>query len=321
MSESKEMRVGRRKLTVSNLDKVLYPAAGFTKGQVIDYYARIAPVLVPHLARRPVTLKRYPDGVEGEFFYEKNCPAHRPPWVQVQAVESRHKPLPTQHCVIDDAASLVWAANLASIEMHTLLAKAPALDRPTQMVFDLDPGPPAALLECLPVAVRLRDVLAGVGLRCFAKTSGGKGLHLAVPLNTAVSFDETKQLSNALALLLERDDPERVTSKMRKELRAGRVFVDWSQNDSHKTTVCVYSLRARPRPTVSMPVTWEEIESAIRRKDASRLVFEAEAALRRVEKEGDLFAEVLTLRQKLPAVARAENPAKTRPRRRAGAGR
>jgi bifunctional non-homologous end joining protein LigD len=298
---AQELRVGRRVVRLSNVDKVLYPAADFTKGDVIHYYLRIARVMLPHLRGRPITLKRYPNGVDGKFFYEKRCPSHRPPWVATLSVDSKASPEGLAYCHINDAASLVWLANLASLEVHPLLSRAPHFDRPALMVFDFDPGPPAGVIEAATIAVRLRDMLAQIGLKSFAKTSGGKGIHMAVPLNTSVTFDDTKDFARAIAQLLERKAPDEVVSKMSKSLRSGKVLVDWSQNDSHKTTACVYSLRARQRPTVSAPVSWKEVESAIRRKKASALTFEADEVLRRVAAHGDLFEPVLKLKQKLPA--------------------
>ncbi|WP_428938907.1 non-homologous end-joining DNA ligase [Fontivita pretiosa] len=294
------LRIGQRKLALSNLDKVLYPRAGFTKGDVIDYCRRIAPVLLKHLKGRPVTLKRYPAGVTGKFFYEKNCPAHKPPWVATLRVRGTQSVI--NYCLVDHLATLLWVANLASLELHTLLWRQNHLGRPTAMVFDLDPGAPAGLIDCLPLALRLRDMLENMGLKCFGKTSGGKGFHVYVPLNTAVTFDQTKHFAHSLAQVLERAGPNKVTSVMRKDLRKEKVLVDWSQNDEHKTTVCVYSLRAKQRPAVSTPVTWLEVENALRRRDIERLTFEPEDVLRRVEEHGDLFAGVLNLRQKLPAV-------------------
>lgn len=292
------LRIGRRTVDVSNLGKVLYPASGFTKGDVIHYYSEIAPVLLPHLKNRPLTLKRYPNGVDQPFFYEKMCPSHRPDWVATARMETTSRPL--DFCLANDAATLVWVANLASLELHTLLARKTNLERPTMMVFDHDPGEGADLLDCIGVAMRFREMLQHLGLQSFAKTSGGKGLHLYVPLNSAVTFDETKSFSRAIAQLLEKEDPRHVTTNMRKDLRVGKVFVDWSQNDRHKTTVCVYSLRARSRPTVSTPVEWEELDRAARKKDASMLVFETEDVLKRVAKKGDLFEPILHLKQKLP---------------------
>jgi bifunctional non-homologous end joining protein LigD len=299
MSNKAELIVEGRKLPVSNLDKVLYPKAGFTKGELIDYYIRVAPMLLPHLKDRPLTMKRYPNGVEAEFFYEKNCPAHRPAWVKTAKVWSEGNQRYMHYCLIQDLPTLVWAANLADIELHTSLARKRNVARPTVMVFDLDPGAPADIVQCCQVGLWLRDLLAKVKLKSFAKTSGSKGLQVYVPLNTPVTFDRTKDLSRALAQHLEREHPKLVISKMARALRAGKVFVDWSQNDEHKTTINVYSLRAREQPTVSTPVTWKEVETALKKKDASLLVFPAARVLQRVEKLGDLFAPVNTLKQKI----------------------
>jgi bifunctional non-homologous end joining protein LigD len=295
--------VAGHELTLSNLDKVLYPQAGFTKGQVIDYYTRIAPVMLPHLKDRSITLKRYPDGVEGPFFFEKNCPVYHPKWVQTAKVNYGEGKKTVEHCVISNAPALVWVANLASLELHVSLAKAKAIERPTCMAFDLDPGEGATILDCLRIGLHLRDMLAKLKLECFAKTSGGKGLHVYVPLNTPTTYEATKPLSRALAETLEKQFPDAITSNMSKALRHKKVFIDWSQNSLHKTTCAVYSLRARPRPTASTPVTWDEVSAALKKRDAERLVFEADAVLRRVEKHGDLFARVLTMKQKLPKLA------------------
>ena len=289
-----------KRLSLSNLDKVLYPSSGFTKGQVIDYYARIAPALLPHLRGRPVTMKRYPDGVDGEYFYEKNAPKHRPEWVKTAPIWSRHNRRHINYLLVDDLPTLTWLANLASLEIHPSLALATDINQPTMMVFDLDPGAPANIVQCAQVGVWLRDVFQHWGLQCFPKTSGSKGLQVYVPLHTPTTYDVTKPFAHALARLLEHDHPELVVSDMKKEVRAGKVFVDWSQNDEHKTTVSVYSLRAREHPTVSTPVTWDEVEKALKKKDASLLVFEAPKVIERFEKMGDLHAPVLELKQKLP---------------------
>jgi bifunctional non-homologous end joining protein LigD len=294
------VEVGGRQLTLSNLDKVLYPEAGFTKGQVIDYYSRIAGVLVPHLEGRPLTLKRYPNGVASQFFYEKNCPKHRPPWVATTPIYAGRKNELMDYCVANDLPTLVWMANLAALELHPSLSRAPEIQRPTMMVFDLDPGPPAALLECTQVALLLKDVLDQFGLQSFPKTSGSKGLQIYVPLNTDVTYDDTKPFAHALAKMLEAQHPGQVLSLMKKELRTGKVFIDWSQNDEHKTTVSIYSLRARPRPTASTPVTWDEVAGAAEQGNADDLVFEAPAVLDRVAEHGDLSAPLLSLEQRLP---------------------
>ncbi len=291
-----------KRLSLTNLDKVLYPATGFTKGQVIDYYARIAPALLPHLRGRPVTMKRYPNGVEAEFFYEKNAPKHRPDWVKTAAIWSRHNRRHINYLLVDDLPTLVWLANLASLEIHPSLALAKDYDCPTMLVFDLDPGAPANIVQCSQVGLWLREIFEHWGLQCFPKTSGSKGLQVYVPLNTPTSYDVTKTFANALARLLEHEHPELIVSDMKKSVRGGKIFVDWSQNDEHKTTVSVYSLRAREHPTVSTPVTWEEVEKTFKKKDPSLLVFEAPDVIERFEKMGDLHAPVLELKQKLPDV-------------------
>ena len=274
----------------------MYPETGFTKGQVIDYYTRIAPAVLPHLRDRPLTLKRYPNGVEGGHFYEKQCPSHRPDWVRSEPVELRSKTI--HFCVCDDLATLVWLANLADLELHPSLSKVPEVERPTVMAFDLDPGPGTGLRECCEVALLLRDALGHLGLESFPKTSGSKGIQVYVPLNVdGVDYDHgTKRLSNALARHLESQHPKLIVSTQRKELRKNRVLIDWSQNDEHKTTVGVYSLRARERPTVSTPLAWDEVETG----DADALVFETGDVLTRVEERGDLFAPVAELEQELP---------------------
>jgi bifunctional non-homologous end joining protein LigD len=296
-----EVEIGGRQLKLSNFDKVLYPEAGFTKGQVIDYYTRIAPVLLPHLHQRALTLKRYPNGVDGQFFYEKNCPKHRPPWVETLSVWSARNKADVNYCLIDELAGLVWVANLASLELHTSLSHARDIQRPSMLVFDLDPGPPATVVECGQVALWLREVLGDLGLQAFPKTSGSKGLQIYVPLNTPVTYNEAKPFAHAMAKLLERQHPAEVLSVMTKDLRTGKVFIDWSQNDDSKTTVCVYSLRARPRPTVSTPVTWDEVEAVVASGNPDDLVFEADAVLARVEARGDLFGPLCELEQALPA--------------------
>src|SRR5437762_3554924 len=294
------LRIGRRVLKLSNLEKVLYPAADFTKGDVIHYYLRIARTVLPHLKGRPLTLKRYPNGVDGMHFYEKRCPSHKPDWITTSKVSSNKHGGWINYCIADDVTALVWIANLASLELHPLLSRTPHIDRPTMMVFDFDPGAPAGVLDAVKIALRVRDMLAELGLKSFPKTSGGKGIHLAVPLNTPVTFDDTKNFSRAIAQLLERQDPDHVISRMSKALRPGKIFVDWSQNDEHKTTACVYSLRAKQRPTVSTPVTWKEMESALSKDDPDALTFETNDVLDRVARLGDLFEPVLKLKQRLP---------------------
>jgi len=283
-------------LSLSNLDKLMYPATGFTKGHVIDYYTRVAPALLPHLRDRPLTLKRYPNGVDGGHFYEKQCPSHRPDWVRSEPVELSSKTI--DFCICDDLPTLVWLANLADLELHPSLSRVPEVERPTVMAFDLDPGAGSGLAECCEVAVILRDALQQLGLECFPKTSGSKGIQVYVPLNVDdVDYDHgTKLISNALARHLEAAHPKLIVSSQKKELRRNKVLIDWSQNDEHKTTVGVYSLRARERPTVSTPLAWDEVEAG----DPEALVFEADDVLARVEEHGDLFAPVEQLQQRLP---------------------
>jgi bifunctional non-homologous end joining protein LigD len=283
--------VGGRQVKLSNLDKVLYPEAGFAKRDVIDYHARIAPIILPHLEGRALTLKRYPNGVDAQFFYEKNAPSHRPEWVTTARVGS------IDYVVVDQEATLVWLANLADLELHTSLALADEPQRPTLVAFDLDPGPPATVVECCRVAELLRGMFEGLGLECFAKTSGSKGMQVYLPLNSEATFAQTKGFSKAVAELLAREEPELVVARQTKSARAGKVLVDWGQNDVNKTTVSVYSLRAMARPTVSTPVTWDEVRATRVPED---LTFEARDVLRRADEHGDLFAPVLTLVQRLP---------------------
>ncbi len=300
MSQKAQLVVEGRKLSVSNLEKILYPKVRFTKGHVIDYFIRVAPVLLPHLKDRPLTMKRYPDGVEGEFFYEKNCPSHRPQWVKTAKVWSEGNQRLMHYCLANDLPTLVWAANLADLELHTSLSRKDKIERPTMTVFDLDPGPPADIVQCCQVGIWLRGLLAKVKLKSFAKTSGSKGLQVYVPLNTPVTYDDTKGLSRSLAQQLESEHPDLVTSNMSKAVRKGKVFVDWSQNDEHKTTICVYSLRAKEEPTVSTPVTWNEVENCLKKKNAELLKFRSDQVLARMEKLGDLFEPVENLKQKPP---------------------
>jgi bifunctional non-homologous end joining protein LigD len=293
-SQRLEVDVDGHRLSLSNLDKVLYPAAGFTKGQVIDYYTRISPYVLPHLCERPLTLKRYPNGVEGGHFYEKKRPSHAPAWVRSEVMDG------IDFVVCDDRVTLVWLANLADLELHPSLAKVGDYTSPTVVAFDLDPGPPATVVECAEVAVRLRGALQGIGLECFPKTSGSKGMQVYLPLNTPCSYERTRPFAHTVAQALERSDPSLIVSIMRKDVRAGKVFVDWSQNDQHKTTVGVYSLRAMDRPTVSTPVTWEEVDRVRRSGDPADLRFTADQVLERVAAHGDLWAPVAELVQKLP---------------------
>lgn len=300
------IEVEGREIKLSNLDKVLYPKTGFTKGQVVDYYIRIAPVLLPHLAGRPLTLKRYPEGVEGMHFYEKNCPQYRPEWMKTAKVWSEGNNRFMYYCVVADLPSLVWLGNLADLELHTSLAEAPDTQTPTVIAFDLDPGAPANIVQCCEVGLWIKKIFETFELQSFAKTSGSKGLQVYVPLNTKVTYGQTKPFAQAIARLLEGQYPDRVVSDMKKSLRANRVFVDWSQNDDHKTTVCVYSLRAKERPTVSTPVTWQEVENCLEKEDPESLAFLSDEVLKRVEKMGDLFEPVLKLKQNLPELESLE---------------
>ncbi|HMB84687.1 MAG TPA: non-homologous end-joining DNA ligase [Terriglobales bacterium] len=303
MSAPTIVEVQGRKLKLTNLEKVLYPATGFTKRQVLDFYVRVAPALVPHLAGRALTMKRYPEGVDQEYLFEKNAPMHRPDWVKTAPIwsESNHR---TIHFILaNDLPTLVWIANLASIELHPSLSVAADIRTPTMIVFDLDPGPPANIVQCAQVGLWVRAIFDHFGLQSFPKTSGSKGLQIYVPLNTKTSYEQTKAFAHAIARLLEQEHPELVVSDMKKAVRTNKVFVDWSQNDQHKTTISVYSLRAREHPTVSTPVTWDEVEQTLKKKDAGRLGFAAKDVLARVEKMGDLFEPVLKLKQKLPQLA------------------
>jgi bifunctional non-homologous end joining protein LigD len=288
-----------RRLT--NPTKVLYPAAGLTKQQVVDYYTAIAPALLPHLRDRPLTVKRYPDGVDGKAFFQKSSPSHRPSWVRTVAVPSERRAV-INYTVVDDLDTLFWIANLAALELHVPLARASDLGRPGAVVFDLDPGPPATIVECARVALLLHGTFEQLGLQSFAKTSGSKGLQVYVPLAGDVGYPETKRFSSTLAQLAERAQPELVVSRMRRSLRDGKVLIDWSQNDPHKTTVCVYSLRATQRPTVSTPVGWEEVSATLDSGDPRSLSFEYDQVLERVARAGDMFVAVLTLEQALPAI-------------------
>jgi len=301
MGKKSSLEIDGRVLQVSNLEKVMYPEAGFTKADVIDYYIKVSKHILPHLKNRPLTLKRYPDGVTGEYFYEKNAPSHTPAWVKRAVVTRRSSGEKMRYVTINDVPSLVWAANLASLELHVFLARAPKIHQPTSIVFDLDPGEPADVLDCARVSLWIRDLMDQFGMKSFVKGSGSKGLQLYVPLNTATTYEKTKPFAKAIADLLEKEHPDRVEAQMAKKARKGKVFIDWSQNSESKTTVCVYSLRARQRPFVSLPFTWEEIERACKNDDRSTFYIEPDEALERLEKKGDLFEPVLKLKQKLPA--------------------
>ena len=298
--EASTVKVGRRTVTVSNLGKVLYPAGRFTKAQVLDYYRRVAPVLLPHFERRPITLVRFPDGVFGETFYEKNAPGFTPSWIKTFPIP-RSEGGVISYILLNDLATLIWVANLAALELHPFLHRAPRIGQPTHIVFDLDPGERAGLLTCCEVALRLRDLLAQLKLECFPKVSGSKGVQVFLPLNTQVTYNETRAFAKAVAQLLAKQHSRLIVAEMAKAVRGGKVFIDWSQNSQSKTTVGVYSLRAKSeRPLVSLPVSWPEMQAALRHKDSQRLVFAPDAALARIEKQGDLFAPVLRCRQKLP---------------------
>jgi bifunctional non-homologous end joining protein LigD len=302
VAENRVVEVDGRELKLTNLDKVLYPEAGFTKGEMVDYYARIAPAMIPHLRGRAVTLRRFPEGVDDldAAFFEKRCPKHRPKWVKTARVEAGPHAGKIDFCVCDSLPTLIWMAQLAAVELHPSLSLSRAPKRPTVLAFDLDPGPPADIVQCCAVALRLREMFGHFGVQSFPKTSGSKGLQVYIPLNAKVSYDTTKPFAKAIAQLLEKQTPDRVVSKMKKVEREGKVFVDWSQNHQRKTTIAVYSLRARERPTASTPVKWEEVEAVAESGDGSTLVFEADAVVERVERHGDLFAPVLELEQELP---------------------
>jgi len=302
-----EVTVGNRRLKLTNLDKVLYPKTKTTKAEVIDYYARVADLILPHLKGRPLTLKRYPDGVDRFNFYEKNCPKHRPDWVKTTPIYVDRRAGEIDFCLCENRATLIWMAQLASLELHPSLSKATRMEQPTVLAFDLDPGPPAGLVECCKVALRVRDLFGAFGLEGFPKVSGGKGLQVYFPLNTKVSYERTSPFAKAVAQLLEKQTPKDVVSKMAKVDRRGKVFVDWSQNHQKKTTIAVYSLRAREHPTASVPLQWREVERTAKGGDTEKIRFEIPEAVKRVEKEGDLFEPVLKLKQKLPALDRLED--------------
>jgi bifunctional non-homologous end joining protein LigD len=305
VSKKAELDINGKKIGVSNLDKIFYPKTGFTKGQMIEYYINIAEVMLPHLKNRPLSFKRYPDGVDGFFFYEKQAPASKPISVKTTDVPRGDGSI-INYCLINDLEALVWAANLANIEFHTFLHTVPAITKPKALAFDLDPGPPADALLCGQVALWLKDIFDSLGLHSFPKTSGSKGMQVYVPLNTPATYEQTKSFARTVAQLLEREKTDVVLSNMKRSLRNGKVFVDWSQNDEHKTTVNVYSLRAKEFPTVSTPLTWDEVKKGVAKKDLKLLTFKVADVLKRVKKLGDLFSPVLTLKQRLPKVAALE---------------
>jgi|WetSurMetagenome_2_1015567.scaffolds.fasta_scaffold10569_4 bifunctional non-homologous end joining protein LigD len=289
-----------QRLSLTNLEKILYPAYGFTKAHILDYYRKVAKHIIPHLKDRALTLKRYPDGTDKEYFYEKRCPSHRPAWVKTTDVIQDDGGRRT-FCVVNDLESLIWVENLASLELHVPLAKAYSPNTPDSVVFDLDPGDHADILHCARVALILRDLLGELGLSSYVKTSGQKGLHVLIPLNNSeTTFQDTKQFSKSTAEVMQTNYPDLVTAKQSKELRKGKVFINWSQNDAKKTMICVYSLRAREKPFVSFPLAWKELEDAERDRDRTKLHILYSDALERVEKAGDLFAEVLGKKQRLP---------------------
>jgi bifunctional non-homologous end joining protein LigD len=303
VGETRQVEVEGKELRLSNLDKVLYPKTGFTKGEMVDYYAKVAPALVPHLSGRAVTLRRFPEGIEDldASFYEKRCPKHRPKWVKTAKVQAGPRAGVIEFCVCDSLPTLIWMAQLAAIELHPSLSKSRAPKRPTSLVFDLDPGPPADVVDCSRVALRLRELLTQLNLECFVKTSGSKGMQLYVPLNGKTSYEETRPFGQALAQIVANQDPENILAKMGKRTdRSGKVFIDWYQNNERKTTISVYSLRARERPTCSTPITWDEVEQAAGSGKGDHLVFETGDVLKRLDEHGDLFAPVLELEQELP---------------------
>jgi bifunctional non-homologous end joining protein LigD len=299
MATRTEVDVGGRRLQIGNLDRVVFPRTGTTKGEVLDYYVRVADAMLPHLRDRLLHMHRYPEGVEGPRFWQKGCPEHRPEWIPTAPVWSRDKGEAIDFCVVQELAALLWAVNIGSLELHTSLHRRDHLHRPTALAFDLDPGPGAGLLECAEVALRLRALLAELGLGAWPKTSGGKGLQVYVPLAGEATYGQTKPVARTVAEVLEAETPQRVVSRMARSLRAGKVLVDWSQNTEHKSMVCAYSVRAKERPTVSTPLRWEEVEAAVDGGDAGALVFEMDEALDRVAEHGDLFASVLSERQPL----------------------
>ncbi len=291
-----EVAVGERTVSLSNLDKVLYPVTGTTKAKVIDYYARIAPTMLPHITDRGVTLRRFPDGVDGTSFFEKRCASHRPAWIDT-AEGPGDRGGPIGYCRFSEPAALVWSANMAALEIHAPMARCGDVESPTILVFDLDPGAPATIVECCRIALAMREVLDAVGLEAFPKTSGSKGMQVYVPLNTPHTHDHTGEFALAVGQLLTKQRPDEVTVIMKKSERPGKIFVDWSQNSRHKTTIAPYSLRAKDHPTVSTPLTWDEVADGA---DGSALSFETDDVLTRVDDLGDLFAPVLTLEQSLP---------------------
>jgi bifunctional non-homologous end joining protein LigD len=296
----RQTTIAGREILISNPGKVLYPATGFTKRQIIDYYTKVSTVLLPHLKNRALTLKRYPDGVESDYFYEKQCPSYRPRWMRVARVWSKTRQRTIHFCVVNDLPALVWVANLANIELHASLARSKRTEQPTALVFDLDPGPGTQVVDCARVAIWLRRLLDVLILKCFPKTSGSRGLQVYVPLNTPVTFDETKTFAKHVASMIAQARPDKTVITMSRKQRLGKVFIDWSQNDHHKTTVTVYSLRAMNKPTVSTPLRWQEVEQSLTTRSMKPLTFGPKETLKRVRALGDLFEPVLSLKQRLP---------------------
>jgi len=284
-----QLEVGGRRLNIRHLDRVVFPRTGTTKGELLDYYVRVADAMLPHLRDRLLHMHRYPEGVEGPRFWQKACPEHRPEWMPVAPVWSRDKNAHIEYCIVNELAALLWAVNLGSIELHTSLHLRQDLHRPTAIAFDLDPGDGVGVLDCGEVALRLRDLFEEMDAQPLVKTSGSKGVQVYVPIDDGLSYADTKPAAKATAELLERERPEAVISRMAKSLRRGKVLVDWSQNTEHKSMVCAYSVRAKERPTVSTPVTWTELEEALDQSDPDRLVFEMGDVLERVAALGDLF--------------------------------
>ena len=296
----KVVEIAGKRLSLSNLGKDLYPSYGFTKAHILEYYRRIAKFILPHLKDRALTLKRYPEGVNKDFFFEKRCPSHRPEWAKTAEVR-RDNEAPMTVCLVNDLETLIWVENLASLELHVPLSKAGSSETPDSMVFDLDPGDQANILDCARVALILGDLLSELRLTSYLKTSGKKGLHVYVPLNhKETTFEDTKKFSKAMAVILQKNYPNLVTAKMAKEYRKGKVFINWSQNDSSKTMICVYSLRAREKPIVSFPLAWKELENLAGLGDPEKLQVMPSEAVSWAEKKGDLFREVLVTEQKLP---------------------
>ncbi len=291
-----EVEVGDRKLRLTNLEKTLYPDADFTKAQVIDYFVRIAPVMLPHIEDRGITMRRYPDGVDADSFFNKRCPDWKPDWMQAVRGPGESSG-PIDYCQLSEVAALAWSANLAALEIHAPMARSQNIDAPTMVVYDLDPGEGTTIVECCQIALVLRDLLTTVGLEAWPKTSGSKGMQLYVPLNTPHEHEHASSFARATGQLLERDLPDRVTTTMAKAKRPGKIFIDWSQNSRHKTTIAPYSLRARSQPTVSTPISWDEVSDGA---NGDSLVFTAADVLERVSEFGDLFADTLTLEQRLP---------------------